>query len=363
MKTRFFALAATAALLLNVAGLAIGDTHRAAARNPQVSRLISLLPASDAVVVFDAKRFLDDAMPRLLAANQPMLTQITGKIGQIQTRTGIDLHKFDQVVVGVSVKPGEGKDADCDAVALAGGDINAGALVAMAKLASNGKYREEKIGGTTVYTFTLKDAVKTQPAKPAGNTQAKAGGTTQTTTSKLMHPISAIKGMDTEVAVAALDGNTLALGCPAKVRETIEAKTHVGSDLTDLLFARETAVMSFAAKTPAGMSRLLPVDNDDLGATVKSIQYMSGSVDVSAVGTSLQMMARTTKPEQAASLKDTLEALQILGKAALGNAKKADQQVFGRMVKNAKFAVNGNDVTLDLLVPQADIDILVAGIK
>ena len=33
------------------------------------------------------------------------------------------------------------------------------------------------------------------------------------------------------------------------------------------------------------------------------------------------------------------------------------------MVKNAKFGITGNDVTLDLLVPQADIDVLVAKIK
>ena len=108
---------------------------------------------------------------------------------------------------------------------------------------------------------------------------------------------------------------------------------------------------------------MLPLDNDELGKNIDSIQYIAGSLEVSAAGTSLQMLARTAKPEQAQGLKDTLDGLQLIGGAIFGNSKRNDQQVYGRMIKNAKFDIRGNDVTLDLLVPQADIDILVAGIK
>ena len=75
------------------------------------------------------------------------------------------------------------------------------------------------------------------------------------------------------------------------------------------------------------------------------------------------MLARTKKAEQATGLKDTLAGLQMIGRSFLGGSKRADQQVYVRMLKNAKIDSRGNDVTLDLLVPQADIDILVAGIK
>ena len=121
--------------------------------------------------------------------------------------------------------------------------------------------------------------------------------------------------------------------------------------------------MSFAMKPTAGLSRLLPVDNDALGSTISSVQYLSGSLDVAAAGTSLQMMARTAKSDQAVALKDTLEGLQMVGKAVLGNSKNPDQQIYGRMLRNAKFGIIGSDVTLDLLVPQADIDLLVAKTK
>ena len=350
MKTRFFTVAAIAVLLLNVAGFSWGDTPRPRVLNPQTSRLVAMLPASDVVAVFDSGKFLNEALPTLLSANQPMLTEITSKISELERKSGIDFRKFDQVVVGVSVKPGMGKDLDAQPVAIASGDINMGALISIAKLGSKGQYREEKVGEKSVYIFTMKESVKkTQPAK--------------TRSTKVTQAVTKAKAVVNEIAVSALDANTVAIGTPMRVRETIEGASHVGADLTELLSTKETAVMSFAAKAPVGMSKLAELEIDELGATMDSIRYLSGSLDVAAAGTSLQLMARTTKPEHALALKDTLEGLQMIGKAILGNSKRPDQQLYGRLVKNAKFGRNGNDVALDLTVPQADIDILIAKIK
>ena len=349
MMTRFFAVAAVAVLLLNVVGFSWGDTRPNSVPNPQASRLVSMLPASDAVAVFDAKRFLNEALPKVLAANQPMFTGITAHLTEIENRTGIDVRKFDQVAVGVAVKQISAKETNYDTVAVASGDINFAALVAAAKIASKGAHRTESVGQKSMFIFSVKDVAQ------------KTAQTKNSKTAKVIDHLS--NGFSKEIAISSLDKNTLAMGSVTRVRETLEGATHVGSDLNSLLSVKGTAVMSFAAKAPAGMSKILSLDNDDLGATVNSIQYMSGSLDVAAIGTSLQMMARTAKPDQAAALKDTLEGLQMLGKAVLGNSKNPDQQIYGRMVKNAKFALNGSDVTLDLLVPQADIDLLVAKIK
>ena len=351
MKTRFFALAAIAVLLLNVVGFAGGDTRSAQAKKREAMRLVSVLPASDGVAVFDAKRFLNDALPKVLATNQPMLGEIMAKLNEMENRTGIDLRKFDQIAVGVAMKQITPKEVDYEPVVIANGDINTGALVAIAKLASNGTYREEKIGARTVYVFSAKVVMQKTAAK--------------TTNSKIAGIIDkAIKSITKEVAVTALDKNTLVMGSLARVRATLEGNTHVGADVSSLLSVKETAVMSFALKTPAGgMSKMLPLDNDELGKNIDSIQYLSGSLDVAAIGTSVQMMARTGKPEQAKGLKDTLDGLQVVGGAIFGGAKRADQKVYGRMIKSAKIDTRGTDVTLDLLIPQADIDLLIAGVK
>jgi len=122
MKTRLFAAASIAALLLNFVGLAAADTHQNKAAKSQSNRLVTLLPASDGVAIFDAKRFLNDALPKLLSANQPMLTEIMGKINEMETLTGIDLRKFDQVAVGVAFRQVSPKETDYEPVAIASGN-------------------------------------------------------------------------------------------------------------------------------------------------------------------------------------------------------------------------------------------------
>ena len=350
MRSRTIALAVLAGLLLNVVGFAADNSPQAKAKKRQSSRLISLLPASDGVGVFDSKRFLNNALPTVLAANQPLLSQITTKLSEIENKTGIDLRKFDQVAVGIAYKPVSAKETDYDTVVLASGSIGTNALVGVAKLASEGTYREEKVGNKTIFVFTPKAAVqKTTVTNP----NSKIAGAAD----RLSHSFSK------EIAIAAIDRNTLAVGSLNRVRETLEGRTHTAVEISGLLSTRTDSIASFAGRVPGDVSQMLPVENDQLGTSISSIQYIAGSMDVTSLGTSVQLMARTKKPEQAADLKQTLDGLQVIGGAVFGNSKRPDQQIYGRMIKSAKFEARGNDVTLDLLVPQADIDALVAGIK
>jgi len=351
MKTRSFALAAMAVLLFSLVGLSAGDTHRGTSVNQQTSRLLSLLPATDAVAVFDARRFFD-ALPTIMAANPAMLVKLNGHLTEIQSKTGIDLRKFDQVAVGVNLKSTEGKGHDFEPIAIAGGDIKAGALVAMAKLASDGKYKEETVAGRTMVIITIPPSIKkTTPA-----TTTSSNSTVVQTVDKGLHDLP----MD--LAVSALDSSTIAIGCPELVRAALEGKTHASAELISLLSPRETSIGSFAMKTPSVLSNMLPIDNDSLGKTISSIQILSGSLDMTAAGAALQMMARTTDAKRAAELKDTLDVLQMLG-GTMAGSKQANKNAYGRLIKSAKLGVSGSDVTLDLLVPQSDIDVLVAQIK
>jgi hypothetical protein len=350
MKSRLLAFAAIAVLILNTAGLATADTRRGIEKQRESSRLVAMLPASDGIAVFDARRFVNVALPRLLSANRPMLAKIMAQLTELEAKSGIDLRKFDQVAVGVSVKDLSAKNVDVSPVVIFGGDINAGALVALAKIGSKGDYREEKIGGRSIYVFSMKSAANA--ASTAAKTSA-AGAVVD----------DALKNVPSEIAVTALDSNTLAAGSLERLRETIEGTSHVSSDLVSLLSVKDTSIMSFAFKAPDAAAKALSLDNDELGKNVDSIDFISGSLDVAAAGTSLQVAARTRTSEQAQSLKDTLEGLQIVGKALLGNSKRADRKVYGRMLRNVKCDARGTDVSLDLLVPQADIDILVGGIK
>ncbi len=66
--------------------------------------------------------------------------------------------------------------------------------------------------------------------------------------------------------------------------------------------------------------------------------------------------------EQAQSLQETLEGLQMVGKALIGGSKGADKQVYVRMIENLRLTRNVNEVIFDLQVPQSDINILL-GVK
>lgn len=345
MKHKFFALLAVGVLMLNAVGATLADTKSNKIKK-QTSQLVALLPASDAVMTFDSQRFLSEALPQILSGNQPMLSDILGKIDEMKSKTGIDFRQFEQVAVGVTAIKIKENEYDFEPVALARGQIDASALIAVAKIAAKGKYREEKIGEKTVYIFAVKEiAAQNKPQVSNPEKDVKID--------KMLGKLSS------EIAVTAFDSKTLAIGTEARVRQTLEAKTRVGADLTGLLYKKQTSVMNMAAKIPNGMSAFLPLENDELGKNIDAIQYIYGAMDVSGANTSVQMTAKTKQNMQAQGLLETLQGLQIVGKAFLGGSKGADKQVYARMIENAKFSRTLNEVTLDLDVPQDDINVLI----
>jgi hypothetical protein len=349
MKSRFFALMSVGVIVLNSFGAAFADT-KAGKSNRQNNQLVALLPASDAVMTFDAKRFMNDALPQILSGNQTMLGKIVGEVDKIKTKTGIDLRQFEQVAVGVTINKIAPKEFDFEPVVLARGKMNAGALLSVAKVAAKGKYREEKIGGKTVFIFAAKEiAEQNKPTNQSAQKTEMIG--------------KFINKLTQEIAVTAFDANTLAFGTVARLRQTVEAKNRVAADVSGMLNRKPNAVMNFAAKLPGGMSAFLPLDNDELGKNIDSIQYLSGSMDVAGVNTIVQLTAKTQQVEQAQSLADTLEGLQMVGKAIIGGMRGADKKVYARMIENAKFTRAGNELTLDLQVPQTDIDVLIGAQK
>ncbi|CAN5579487.1 hypothetical protein BH24ACI2_BH24ACI2_11060 [soil metagenome] len=351
MKNKFFALLVAFAFVLNGIGTAFADTN-SKKKAGQTSQLVALLPTSDGVMTLDVQRLFNDALPQVLSGNQPMLAGIVGKIDEIKTKTGIDLRQFQQVAVGVTAKQISAKEIDFEPVMLARGTFNAGALLAVAKLASKGKYREEKIGDKTVYVFTTKNELKQN--KPQSNKP-----------SVLLPSIGLVVSFDfmkwfpNEVAVTSYDNNTLAIGSLARVRETLQAKTRISNEFLDLVFRKQNVVMSFGANLPDGLSKFVNLDNDEFGKNLDAIRQIYGTLDTVGADTILSMTAKTLKPEQAQSLQETLEGLQMVGKALIGGSKSADKKIYARMIDNAKISRTGNEVMLNLQVPQTDINVLI----
>jgi hypothetical protein len=343
MKSKIFVFLIIAAFIFSA--IAFVFSAKTSAKNG--SELAVLLPPSDIVVTMDAQKTFNTALPQILSANKEMLDKFNGKIDSFKTKIGIDARQFEQVAVGAKTKQISAGKTEIEPFILARGAFNSAQLVTAAKLFSNGKYKEEKIGSRTVYIFKISEIA------PQSKTQANDSFFDKMT-DKLVASIS------DEIAVTTYDSNTLAFGTLARVREAFtNEKARVSAEILALATRNPNAVINFGGKMPKGAGVLLPIENDEIGQTIDTINQFSGSLDIAGGKTNLFVMAKTLKVEDAESLYDLIDTLKTLGKMFLEGNKNADKQVYARMIENANITRSGTEISLALEVPQSDLDIIV----
>src|SRR5688572_16408301 len=208
-KSAFTAIAASLLLFSFVFGTFAADVKKRPVKRAvkaKANPLISMLPASDAVVAINGKRFFGDALPKVLSANQKLLGEILTKLDNIQSKTGVDLRRFDSIVAGANIITKAANDFDLDPVVIARGTIDAAALVETAKKSGEGKFKEETIAGRTVYLFSSREIVAQF---------------------KQLDPNAVPKHVElkNDVAISVLDTSTIVFGSLNRVREALEHKT------------------------------------------------------------------------------------------------------------------------------------------
>ncbi|HEY8559505.1 MAG TPA: hypothetical protein VIL74_03805 [Pyrinomonadaceae bacterium] len=350
MKKNYIAFLTLCAVVFSAFGVGFAETKGGKAKID--NQLLAVLPSSDAVLAIDAQRLFAEALPQVLAGNQTLLTEILGKFEDIKSRTGVDYKQFQQVAVGVSSIKASAAGYDFEPVVLARGQFNAATIMTTVKTAASGKYREEKIGDRTVYVFSPKPTAEPGAGKLEQKSDSKFAGIFG----------KFLVGLNKEMALTVYDNNTLALGSLARVRETLEAKTRLGGDVLSLVSRRPSAIVNFGAQLPNGLSQFMVLDDDTLGSSLAGIRQLSGSADVANGNATVALAAKTADPAQAKNLKDTLEGLRGFS-GILKGSQRQDQKIYGRMLESVKIAQTGNEVTLDLQVPQADINVLVGAKK
>jgi hypothetical protein len=155
MIRKVVAAVAVSLLVLNIVGVFIAmgqvENSRAAGANP----LVSMLPASDVVVVGDGKRFFTEA-PKLLSANQKLLGDLVSGLDLVQAKTGVDLRKFDTFAAGAVVTKREGPGHKISPVVIARGSADSAFLIEAAKKAAEGKAKQETGWPHTMYAIPRK---------------------------------------------------------------------------------------------------------------------------------------------------------------------------------------------------------------
>ena len=329
---------------------ATANNTSANAKRAKSQQLVAMLPASDGVITMDIQRFFSEAIPAVLASNKALRDDVFTKVSELREKTGIDLESFDHLAAGLKTEQVAEKKYNVLPVIIARGSSQSSGVITAAKTAANNKYKEESVNGKTMFIFSKKEVVA-QP-KPVNDAEKED--------KKEAVIDSILSGISDEVAITAIDVNTVAFGDSGRVRALLEGKSRIGSDVVKLLNRKEFGVINFAAKLPAGLKDYLPKDNDELGISVDALEYIFGSMNVGdGVGT-LSITGKTAKADQAIQLHDTLDVLQMLGGSLLGGSKREDQQLYARLIAAAKFSRKDAEISMDLVIPQKDIDMLVA---
>lgn len=307
-------------------------TAAAAAATTQTRPTI-IVPNADALMYVDVKRVLTDILPRVLAGNPAKLKQVNADVDQFKLQTGIDPRAFERVTVSMRFVNPTPETTKVESVAVANGTFSAGAMVAAGKMAAQGKYREEKFQDKTIYVFSLDQQIKL-----FGLIKANVG----------------------ELAVAALDANTLAVGSPATVRSVIETPTP-GGDLMAMASQNPQALAGFGGNLPASVTQNLDLGNEEIARNVAAIRQFYGSVSATGAGYEMQTVLRTETPDSARNLGDTLAALKQFAPLVSLRLRGPQAKIAQTALENLQITNRNNEVELKGSLAEADLTTLLGG--
>jgi hypothetical protein len=304
------------------------------------SALLSALPASDAVMYLDLKRILNDALPVVMAGDKARLAKLNGQFDRLKQQTGLDVRSFERLALGFRAVP-SGGGYNLVPFGLVNGSFNAGSLIALGRFAAEGKYKQEEYKGKQIYLFNIGDALKDIPA---------------------------LNTLGAELAVTEIDANTLALGTPASLKESLDKggdTPRVSAELVQLATRNPDALIGFGMNIPTdAFAGMIDTQNDEIGKTVASIRQAGGSVSLNDTGAELALAARAGSAADAKNLTDTLNALKDFGGLAIGGLKNPAQQKLAlSALQTLKITYDGNESQLSLAIKRSDFPALLGLIK
>ena len=329
MKVRFLVLAS---VVLSFATLHVdGQTRPKAASTQTPPSLLASLPQSDGVAQVRLRRLLNETLPQVLANNPTKLAEINADLDRFKTRTGLDPRSFEQLAVGVKYSYPSPGVTKVQTVALANGTFSSGAMVAAGRVASNGKYREEKYQGKTIYVFTIDENINV---------------------------FGVLNFSVKEIAVVPLDANTLAIADPSAIRSVIDVgrgRQRRNEELIALATRDPNAVIGFGSNLSQQLIQNLDVGNVSVAQDLSALRQAYGSVGTTSKDVEVFLGARTVDAASARTLGDTIEGLKQFGAFFVGRLSGARGVLAKSALTNLKISTQANELQIRTAVAQADI--------
>lgn len=296
----------------------------------------SVLPASDALIVLDLKRFSSDAVPRLLVGEQDARALVIA-LTDPKTTELLDPRAIQRLVVGLRYgKPQDEKSPSDFEVVTVAQSSEAGELSTLIRSRGSGKYREQQYAGKLLYITQLEQ------------TEQKREATTVTSSD------------ETEWAIVALDANTLVFGNPAYVRSSIDVNTGKGTTVSaELVTAVKRNSKAFLSASgllpPSLMSAAQQSVNSELSQILSSLKRFYASVELIPSGFEVAVTLNTTSSEQTRSLVDLLAAFKTLA-GSLAPGKTRQDKVVRDLIKGLVISAGETEVQIRNEITQASVN-------
>lgn len=193
------------------------------AANQAVSSLSSL-PEADMLIYINPQRILNEVLPKVLPAKD--VEEMRKAFDDVKKTVGIDPRNVDYIVLAVRFKePTDDLNFQPpEFMLMASGDFSAESLMVLARMASDGKLRDEKYGTRTLGLMTIDPLVKEAEKNPL------------------------LKSL-TEMGIVSLNANTIAAGTPSYLRAAADAndgKERISAATLNSLVRDSNALISVA---------------------------------------------------------------------------------------------------------------------
>lgn len=195
---------------------------------------LAALPEADTLIFINSRRILNEAAPRLMP--EKALADMRKTFAEMKQFAGVDPSNVDYLVVAVRFrKPtAELTFMPPEIMAVASGDFSSDSLMVLARMASEGKLRDEKYGTKTLGLMTIDPIAKEAEKNP-------------------------ILKSFSEVGIVPLNTTTIAVGSTAYLKAAIDAeegRQRISAESLNSLLRDPSALISIAGSPLTSFSKV-----------------------------------------------------------------------------------------------------------
>ncbi len=303
--------------------------HTTSAPAPQsIIASLANLPEADLLFFINPQRVLNELIPKVMPAKD--VEEMRKGFEAAKQMAGVDPTKVDYIVLAVRVrKPtGDLNFQPPEIMAVASGDFSSEALIVLARMASQGKLRDEKYGNKTLGLMTIDPIVKEAEKNP-------------------------ILKSFTEVGVVTLTANSIAVGSPSYLRAAVDAgegKERISAETLNSLVRDPNVLISIAGRPWHAFAKTFGMQGTETTPRDPRCASKIGDFYAAVTMDATNFMLRGAVNEDNP---DTAKIFSNLFSGLLRYASIAAKDPMAQgLVKSVVIAAEGDEVTVRADLPQ-----------